>query len=491
MFRYIFSLTAILASLCVSAQRPGTDHDTTIKIPVTAFQPKNKTVIDTFKTGCIQSDAEAQMLIAAMETQDPEFKRWMLKHDPRTHKNSAILFVQHQFKAKDLLRSDKEAKRDEICAKYTLLQNDTHNIIKRIDELEAECDSQPESDKLEYLIYLEARLDSTLKELESLEESYSATAGQFTELDPIVSYTYHFERGPHGIMLHTDYLLGVDEIYIILVGGKTDVSCSSISTKRGETRLESDAKSIAGLVQRVSPLSAGITSFKADSLFEKRLHNEFSFVESDVFTPACPLKLEINTIAVTLLHVDQHALELPGELVLTPLGKSAITYSLHVREYLGVQAGALGGTLELRSYTFSNDTLNVSVPFEKTSTEVLPFVFLQVYPGRDINRLTPLRLRGFRFYELKNRIGLYAGLKISKKPFETITTGVSFALGPHVNLMAGIWLNRTLNVVSDYYVGPLKDEKRLDDFAPTHRPVYFSVGLSVSPSIYKDWFVSE
>lgn len=475
--RVLLFLTFILSASGMFGQRPGTDNEVVTKLTVGAFQKNPSSKPGTsFRTGFIQNDAEAEQLLDSLKLKDAGFRNWIEENNPSENSHCAIVFIQHQFNPKALGRNDGDEVRKKICLEYDELKADSLSIEKCLANVDKKCfdvAGTPTGDQLDYIVYLKSRLDSISAKMDQLKEDYSASKGKFVELDAIVSYVYHFERGNSGVIEHSDYLLATNEIYIVLIGGKTDIAGSSISTKRNDTRLQTEAK------------SAG--SFAFDGLIGTPVLN----IPRDLFPgpdKKCLLELELAQISITLLHVSSHEMRIPGELIITPLGKSAVTLAIHARQFGGLQAGILTGKLELRTYTFVNDTLDVMIPFEKTTTDVLPFVFFQFYPGRDIDRLTPLSFREWKRYDLRNRIGIYGGIRLSKKPLETISAGISFALGPNVNLMGGVWLNRTLKTVNNYYVGPLQDIDRLNQFAPTFRPVYFSFGISVSPSIYKDWF---
>jgi hypothetical protein len=520
----------IFYSVIANAQytpRQGADKEKIVDLPISVFQnQKGQSDSIVFRTGIPLNDDDARRIIVAAYSSG-------FADSIKKNSHSAIIIIQHQLNPKKL-NGKTEAKKSELCSHYNNLITDTAAINLCHQNLDCVKGCKvPSQEQLDFLLYLEARRDSDIAKMTAVQAEYELSGGGFVELDPIVNYIYHFDEQEK----HSDYLLNVDDIYVILIGGKTDLAASSISTKRTANRNESDFVAAGKLAtslfsgdpelifkqeppalpaMQTESATFPLNTFQfqhlmqdtaigldlCDSIIERYtlmidsltnlLHPQIDCILAN--------KYEIPILKATLLHISPKELYLPGELTITPLGKTGTTFNLHARQWVGVQVGMLGSPLALRNYTLQNDTLNVSIPFEKTKWDVLPFMFVQIYPGRDIDRLSPIRLH--RVFDKKkwllksgnfvrNRFSIYGGIRISKQPIQTFSFGFSFALGPNVNIQAGWIWNRTLDVVNDYYLGHLQDEKRLDEFAKTSYVQTFGFGISVSPGIYKDWFGSN
>lgn len=296
-----------------------------------------------------------------------------------------------------------------------------------------------------------AQLAPQEKKIADLRAAFIRLSSEIIEEEKLESLTLDYYNNEW-----TDYLLNVDRVLYVLVGGLNDIQ---------KGKLEIDNK---------------------PSSFQTSL-NDLIQIGSSVLVGASIPGVELkDRIPVTFLLVKPKKIKAPATLQFRIDDKDKkITSDIHEKVRFGLQLGFSAAYLSRKNFTL-NAQNQLTIKLDEAKKNELKsnlVAFLEIIPwGRDIDRLEPIlsKNKDVKFFDM-NRLALIAGLRFSKDPLQSMYGGVSYALSKTVSLDLGLSFNRTAKEVTNLPVGINATLDYLKDNADRELSTRFFFGLSFSP----------
>ncbi|MDN3658667.1 hypothetical protein QWZ08_23690 [Ferruginibacter paludis] len=390
---------------------------------------------------------------------NPILSRWMQDYNSDANhcqKTKIIVFIQHPLDLKKLYQDDINATKAktkfiEFCNKtnfhsqilddLTLTRNNLKESLENKDEL-IKCQkfSSTNSDKacaasevkgkensfivskikefseVEELMKIEVDLISKFsKEKDSMEKVYNGYLSQFVEKEAIESFFLNKEKREW-----SKYALEKRDIMFVILGGQNDFAKYKIKINNKTNNFQSNLNDLKDLSTSI-------------------LGNLPQFDAIDCSSPKTSLRDQEIPISFNLLNDEE--IVAPSAISFNDL-KDSIKYSFDIHEKVsfGIKVGISAALLNRKQFTISADNqLTVQLDDDqKKEWKSNLMALVEWYPfGRDIDRFESIFSKDSKT-QLKERIGITTGIRISKDPIQDIYGGISLALSKDFSLGFGI-----------------------------------------------------
>lgn len=290
------------------------------------------------------------------------------------------------------------------------------------------------------------------KEMADLQASFLKVSSEIKEDAKIESLVLdHYKKE------WTDYLLDVDEILYVLIGGPEDIQKGKLKIDNKPTSFETD---LHDLMDVATSLPVGETIRDNIKLNDK--------------------------IPITFLLVKSNKIKPPSGMTYTmPDTTKKVVYDIHEKARFGISLGFSGAFVDRKNFSLDaqNELTIVTDDAKKTELKSNLIALFEFSPwGRDIDRLESIlgKNKDIKSFDL-NRLSLVAGVKLSKDPLQSIYGGLSYAFSKTAALNVGISFNRTPKDVTKLPVGVNATLDYLKENADQELIPKFFFGLSFSP----------
>ncbi|MXV16501.1 hypothetical protein [Hufsiella ginkgonis] len=259
----------------------------------------------------------------------------------------------------------------------------------------------------------------------------------------IVTTLLHKEKGEW-----SDYLLKTKKILVILLGGEEDIAKASIEIENTVSAMDASLADLKSLAQALAMSAKTGIKCKVIAL------------SPDGIIP--PSTLTIKHAAF----------------------KEAPQYKIHETGNFLFKVGVSATYLDKNTYKIENQELVIAPDpdQQKVWKENLVAMVEYSFAPRDYDRFGSFFSKDDKTPRL-NRFGLFAGCKLSKKPWELLTMGGSFALSNTVSVNGGLSfaLKEGQQTVDVGEITDLEDARKLAD--QEYQNAKWFIGLSFSPKI--------
>lgn len=172
------------------------------------------------------------------------------------------------------------------------------------------------------------------------------------------------------------------------------------------------------------------------------------------------------------------------------------SFTVHERNLASFQVGLVNNKFNANNFSLSGDTLIVKADStEKATWKSNLYASLELHFPRDIDRFDPIWKATFKNYRLDRnkawnrvykiifeRVGIYAGVKLSKDPLSDIYYGFNYAITKEIYINFG-WSRNNQVVPQITQIGNVNSlDDALEYAARDYSKAKFSWGLSFSPS---------
>lgn len=423
----------------------------------------------------------------------PDVKMWLTQNLTTYNNGAAIIFVRHPLNLTKMYNTAATGIQNnfkEICTAkidvdkglilYKAEEKKLKDEMERTDKMRSDLKADKIDDKkqvssfkqlnkvfqvaLEKQAKLRPLLESVVKESTQLATSLAELQNKYTEsLNYLVEDTTNIDvtviAKENG--LSSDYLLNKKNIMVVFLGS---------SFKRYGLQLLNGKKRAAVELGDLIKVAKAVTTPVSPSNFT----NSGS---------TCPLKDFESQLPLTFVLLHEKKIDPPSELNLMRQDKVVKTLtSIHEKSYLGIKIGLSLTNIDNKLFKLNNNN-ELSVKTDSLKPNDIKFNLMglvELYPfGRDYDRLKLVTDKDN--IPIHERIGLVAGLKISKDPLESIFAGASFAVSKAFNIVGGISFNKTPKDIDNLEVGYNTTLDYLRRHADKEYLSKFYVGISVSP----------
>ncbi|WP_256003297.1 hypothetical protein [Pedobacter deserti] len=436
------------------------------------------------------------------ESLSSDISIWMRQHLKSYPNGAAIVFVRRPLnlnklyqntsatidslykvvcKEKHAIKAMLEAYRTEEKTLTKKMAADRTEIVKRSIQNATEKEKR-ELKKLQSDYTIDQQKHLSLRSLiESLDKEHMGLTDKLTELQKQFDEANNFFVEDTTQILSTvitsehgessDYLLNRRNVLVVLLGNS--FNSHSIQVVNGK-------KSVDVGLANLMKLATTVTGIKNGAKYERDK-------DCDPVNPDRSMQL-------TFFLLKQRSIDPPSALNLTKQEKVVKTLAdIHEKSYLGIKVGLGLHRLENKDFRLnSNNELTIQTDSLRADELKLNLMALvEFYPfGRDYDRLKLITDKdNIPFHE---RIGIVAGLKISKDPLESYFAGISLAISKAFNVVAGTSFNKTPEDVDELQVGTNASLEYLRRHSDKQYVPKLYLGISVSPeSLFKVFGVKD
>lgn len=210
-------------------------------------------------------------------------------------------------------------------------------------------------------------------------------------------------------------------------------------------------------------------------------------------------------LTLTLVQMDSTRVKDPCDIVISQKSfKDDLTFTIHERNFAGLQTGVVNSKLALNNFSISGGNLVVTPnDQQKTDWKSNLFAAIEFHAPRDIDNFQPIWkvlfgsnpypdhkqhkfLHSWLYNVLLDRISAYGGLKISKDPLSNLYAGFNYAITKEFAINLGwTWANQVTPQVT-----AIGDIGNLSDAIAYAKRKYsgpqFSIGVSFAPTAVID-----
>lgn len=422
-----------------------------------------------------------------------EIMAWLDENRNLNNSNSAIIILQHPLKLNALNPDNSDNDKTSLKEAYkekALLINKHSEYIKK---LETGIDNgfnqdinpaiaQQIQNLLQSKEYLLHHRDSLIKETNKIVNKYNSTFPQFIEEEKIETILLHkenelieqinFYKGSWPEDDWSTYLLNVDQILIVAIGGKNDLQRMTLDVNNKASSFEVSLDELTDLATGLG-LGGPLAYIRTTDQLDVELHD--------------PIESEID-ISFTL--VNPRKIKFPSTInIALPDQKDTIRLDIHEKSYFQLKAGFSAGYVNRKQTVI--DGSSVTVALDEDKKEELKgnlYALIDFYPwGRDLDRLEPI-WKGISKSKKDiaavsiQRVGITGGIRLSKDPFSSIFMGLSYAITSNLSLIGGIAYNA---IIKDQVIQTSSQSPSIDYIIENAdrevKPSIF-IGVSLAPS---------
>lgn len=261
----------------------------------------------------------------------------------------------------------------------------------------------------------------------------------------IITTILHKEKGEW-----SNYLLDTRKILLVLLGGDEDIAKFTVNIVNEKTEFEVSFNDLRDLAKALNIPLGGSQSLKCK-----------------------------------IIQLNPNAIKAPSNIILR---ESSIKDSIHVKIHesgrFSFKVGVSGTLIEKNNFVIENQELQITLDEDakKEWQENLIVMLEGSFTKRDFDRFGSI-FDSKSKTQFWDRWGFFVGCKLSTKPWDLLTGGLSFSLSRYISLNVGLSLNliekeQTIEIGD---ITSLDDAKELADLEYSDPKLF--LGISFSPKI--------